>query len=179
MPAAAAGVCTMTEPAPSLHGLRVAGRDGEPPVAGRADRVRRRWRAAVGGDLGPAQPRAAPDDTVRGRHHRSFHRARRVAALDQRAALHAARQHGTADHRRPAPAAARLRRCRFHGRGADRSVRQPQLVFYRGSQQSQDQAAGQRRRQRHLLIDRHDRGHEAREAPLRGEGRFHHLAGLA
>ena len=39
-------------------------------------------------------------------------------------------------------------------------------------------AARHRRRQRHLLAHQHDRGHEAREAPLRGRRRFHHLARL-
>ena len=106
------------------------------------------------------------------------HRAGRAAAVHQRAALHAPLQHGAAHHRRAAAAAARLRRRRLHGRRADRPLRQPQLVLHRRCRQPQDAAARHRRRQRHLLAHQHDRGHEAREAPLRGRRRLHHLARL-
>ena len=162
-----------------LHRLGAAGRDGLAPPEGRADRVRRHRHPAAGGHAGAAQLRAAPHHPVRGRHHRPLHRAGRAAALHQRAALHAPRQHGAADHRRAAAAAARLRRCRLHGRRADRPLRQPQLLVHRRRRQPEDPPARHRRRQRHLLPHQHDRRHEAREAPLRGQGGFRHLARLA
>ncbi len=161
-----------------LHRLRAAGRERGPAPERRADRVRRRRHPAARRHACPAQLRPAPHHPVRGRHHRPLHRAGRAAALHQRAALHAPRQHGASHHRRAAAAAARLCRRGLHGRGADRPLRQPQLVVHRRRRQPEDQAAGHRRGQRHLLAHRHDRGHEAREAPLRAQSRFHHLAGL-
>ena len=141
--------------------------------------VRRRRHPAAGGDLGAAAARPGPDHSLRGRHHRRLRRARAIAALDQRAALHAARQHGAEQHRRVAAAAAWLCRCRLHGRRADRPIRQPQQLVYRRRRQAGDAAAGNRRRQRHRQPDADDRRDEAREAPLRRAGRFHHQPGLS
>ena len=78
--------------------------------------------------LAQAHALPGPDHPVRRRRHRALHRARQAAALHQRAALHASRQHGAAQHRRAAAAAARLCRCRLHGRRADRPVRQSQFA---------------------------------------------------
>ena len=75
--------------------------------------------------------------------------------------------------------AARLCRHRLHGRGADRPLRQSQLLVHRRRRQSEDPPARHGRRQRHLFAHQHDRGHEARKAPLRRRCRFRHLAGLA
>ena len=66
----------------------------------------------------------------------------------------------------------------FMGGRADRPLRQLEFLVHRRCRQPEDPAARHRRRQRHLLAHQHDRGHEAREAPLRGRCRFHHLARL-
>ena len=118
--------------------------------------------------------RAGPDHPVRGRHHRRLCRARQIAAFDQRAALHQARQYGAGQHRRAAAAAARLCRCRLHGRRADRPVRQSEQLVHRRCRAAGDAAARHRRRQRHRQPDPDDRGDEARKAPLCRTGRFCH-----
>ena len=181
MRAAAAGASTMTKhsaPASAYTASELLAVMAARLAEGWTDRVRRRRHSAARRHLGAAQLRAASDHPVRGRHHRPLHRAGRAAALHQRAALHAPRQHGAAHHRRAAAAAARLCRRRLHGRRADRPLRQSQLLVHRRRRQPEDPPARHRRRQRHLLAHRHDRRHEAREAPLRGRRRFHHLARL-
>ena len=51
-------------------------------------------------------------------------------------------------------------------------------LVHRRSGAAEDPAARHRRRQRHLQPDEHDRGDEAREAPVRRQRRFHHQPGL-
>ena len=158
-----------------------AARDSErAPAQGRAGGVRRRRHSAAGGDARAATALSRPDDPVRGRRDRRVHRARQAAALDQRPALHQARQHGARQRRSAAAAAARLRRCRLHGRRADRPVRQSQQLVHRRSRRSRRRACpAPAAATTSASLANDDRRDEAREAPLRGAGRFHHQPRLA